>query len=179
VPKDERAAEVRRPRYESNGDEQSQQADSTDGAEPARRAVTVADARDHTNHGRGAESYQGPQRKIGVIGQGDLRPRRNYADCVRRLAAGEVGHTWRRAISEATSTASAVKANATGKWTTAGWMFGKAVKEANNSNMFIYPLDFNQISTRRRRRALPTTDTELKLMAAAAIIGESSRPKNG
>jgi hypothetical protein len=40
-------------------------------------------------------------------------------------------------------------------------------------------LSFDQISTRRRRSALLTTDTELKLMAAAAIIGESSRPKNG
>jgi hypothetical protein len=31
----------------------------------------------------------------------------------------------------------------------------------------------------RRRRALLITDTELKLIAAAAIIGESSRPKTG
>ena len=31
----------------------------------------------------------------------------------------------------------------------------------------------------RNRRALVITDTELKLMAAAAIIGMSSRPKNG
>lgn len=29
------------------------------------------------------------------------------------------------------------------------------------------------------RSALPITDTELKLMAAAAIIGESSMPKKG
>jgi hypothetical protein len=32
--------------------------------------------------------------------------------------------------------------------------------------------------TVRRRRALPTTDTELKLMAAAAIMGLSRIPKN-
>ena len=31
----------------------------------------------------------------------------------------------------------------------------------------------------RRRRALPITDTEDKLIAAAAIIGLSSTPKNG
>ncbi len=34
-------------------------------------------------------------------------------------------------------------------------------------------------STRRNRSALPMTDTELKLIAAAAIIGDSSSPKNG
>lgn len=33
--------------------------------------------------------------------------------------------------------------------------------------------------TRLSRNAFVTTDTELKLMAAAAIIGESSSPKNG
>ena len=32
---------------------------------------------------------------------------------------------------------------------------------------------------RLRRMALLITDTELKLMAAAAIIGDSSRPKKG
>ena len=32
---------------------------------------------------------------------------------------------------------------------------------------------------RRSRSALPMTETELKLMAAAAIIGERSSPKNG
>jgi hypothetical protein len=32
---------------------------------------------------------------------------------------------------------------------------------------------------RRSRNALPMTDTELRLMAAAAIIGESSRPNTG
>jgi hypothetical protein len=31
----------------------------------------------------------------------------------------------------------------------------------------------------RSRKALPTTETELKLIAAAAIIGLSSNPKNG
>ena len=34
-------------------------------------------------------------------------------------------------------------------------------------------------STRRRRRALPMTDTELRLIAALAIIGLSRMPKNG
>ena len=33
--------------------------------------------------------------------------------------------------------------------------------------------------TRRRRNALPMTDTELMLIAAAAIIGLNSNPKNG
>lgn len=33
--------------------------------------------------------------------------------------------------------------------------------------------------TRRRRSALPTTETELKLMAAAAIMGLSNMPKKG
>ena len=32
---------------------------------------------------------------------------------------------------------------------------------------------------RRSLSALPMTETELKLIAAAAIIGDSSRPKNG
>src|SRR5207302_4063411 len=36
-----------------------------------------------------------------------------------------------------------------------------------------------QRCTRRSRSALPTTETELKLIAAAAIIGLSSRPKKG
>jgi len=34
-------------------------------------------------------------------------------------------------------------------------------------------------SSFRNRSALPITDTELRLIAAAAIIGLSSRPKNG
>jgi hypothetical protein len=33
--------------------------------------------------------------------------------------------------------------------------------------------------TRRRRKAFPTTETELKLIAAAAIIGFNSKPKKG
>ena len=33
--------------------------------------------------------------------------------------------------------------------------------------------------TRRRRSALPMTETELKLIAAAAIIGLSKRPRKG
>jgi hypothetical protein len=36
-----------------------------------------------------------------------------------------------------------------------------------------------QMRALRRRKALPITDTELKLMAAAAIIGESNRPNTG
>ncbi len=36
-----------------------------------------------------------------------------------------------------------------------------------------------QRRTRRSRKALLITDTELKLMAAAAMIGLSSRPVNG
>ncbi len=35
------------------------------------------------------------------------------------------------------------------------------------------------ICARRNRNALLTTDTELKLIAAAAIIGLRSRPKTG
>lgn len=34
-------------------------------------------------------------------------------------------------------------------------------------------------SDRLRRSALPTTETELRLIAAAAMMGESSNPKNG
>ena len=36
-----------------------------------------------------------------------------------------------------------------------------------------------QTAARRSLRAFPITDTELKLMAAAAMTGESSSPKNG
>jgi len=36
-----------------------------------------------------------------------------------------------------------------------------------------------QICLRRNRKELLITDTELKLMATAAIIGDSSRPKKG
>ena len=39
--------------------------------------------------------------------------------------------------------------------------------------------DFLYIPARRSLNALPTTDTELKLMAAAAMIGLSRMPKNG
>lgn len=38
---------------------------------------------------------------------------------------------------------------------------------------------FDYSLTRFSRSALATTDTELKLMAAAAISGESKTPKNG
>jgi hypothetical protein len=40
-------------------------------------------------------------------------------------------------------------------------------------------LETLQILTLRNRSALPITDTELKLIAAAAIIGLNSRPKAG
>ncbi len=36
-----------------------------------------------------------------------------------------------------------------------------------------------QMRTRLSRSALPTTDTELRLIAAAAMTGESRMPKNG
>ena len=36
-----------------------------------------------------------------------------------------------------------------------------------------------QIRARRRRSAFPITDTELKLIASAAISGESSQPVSG
>ena len=36
-----------------------------------------------------------------------------------------------------------------------------------------------QMRTRRSRSALPMTETELKVIAAAAIIGDSSRPNDG
>lgn len=39
--------------------------------------------------------------------------------------------------------------------------------------------DFIQILVLRRRSALPITETELKLMAAAAIIGLRRIPKKG
>lgn len=40
-------------------------------------------------------------------------------------------------------------------------------------------LRFRHIETFRRRKALPITETELKLIAAAAIIGLNRIPKNG
>jgi len=43
----------------------------------------------------------------------------------------------------------------------------------------IPPAPSDHSSARRRRSALPMTDTELKLIAAAAIIGDSSRPNTG
>ena len=43
-----------------------------------------------------------------------------------------------------------------------------------------YPLVFsNHNLSLRKRKALPITETELKLIAAAAIIGLKSKPKNG
>ena len=36
-----------------------------------------------------------------------------------------------------------------------------------------------QMRAPRNRKALPTTDTELKLIAAAAMIGLSNNPKKG
>ena len=47
------------------------------------------------------------------------------------------------------------------------------------SNNYAWAAGCPQSSTRRSRNALTMTDTELKLMAAAAIIGLSSKPMNG
>lgn len=44
---------------------------------------------------------------------------------------------------------------------------------------FFHVLQINQSLTFRRRKALLMTVTELRLMAAPAMIGLSSRPKNG
>ena len=41
------------------------------------------------------------------------------------------------------------------------------------------PSDYTENLTARRRSALVISDTELKLIAAAAIMGLSSSPKNG
>ena len=49
----------------------------------------------------------------------------------------------------------------------------------NRSSSHYRFASLSQRPTRRRRRALLTTDTELKLIAAAAIIGFSRMPKNG
>ena len=46
-------------------------------------------------------------------------------------------------------------------------------------NRLLAPIARNYRTTLRRRSALPTTDTELKLMAALATMGFSSRPKAG
>jgi hypothetical protein len=43
----------------------------------------------------------------------------------------------------------------------------------------VYLRRIPQMRALRKRRALPITDTELKLMAAAAIIGESNSPNTG
>ena len=41
------------------------------------------------------------------------------------------------------------------------------------------PAAFGASEPLRRRSAFPMTETELKLIAAAAIAGESSKPKTG
>ena len=46
-------------------------------------------------------------------------------------------------------------------------------------NMFVRSEWLRHTSARRSRKALPTTETELKLMAAAAMIGDRSRPNQG
>ena len=43
----------------------------------------------------------------------------------------------------------------------------------------VVPVSRDHSATLRRRSALAITDTELKVIAALAIIGLSSRPKNG
>jgi len=48
-----------------------------------------------------------------------------------------------------------------------------------NDVLYIARFNTAQIFALRKRNAFTITDTELKLMAAAAIIGLSSRPKNG
>jgi hypothetical protein len=52
------------------------------------------------------------------------------------------------------------------------------------SEVIVSPLVVNASArahafARRKRNALPMTDTELKLIAAAAIIGDKSSPKHG
>jgi hypothetical protein len=47
------------------------------------------------------------------------------------------------------------------------------------SQVFRIGLPEDQIRKLRRRRALLMTETELRLIAAPAMIGLSSRPKNG
>ena len=44
---------------------------------------------------------------------------------------------------------------------------------------FVVDLAGRQMRALRKRSELAITETELKLMAAAAMIGDSSRPKNG
>ena len=56
-------------------------------------------------------------------------------------------------------------------------------KIAAVSRFIADPLSFSKVllynSTRRRRSAFAMTDTELKVIAALAIIGLSNRPTNG
>ena len=44
---------------------------------------------------------------------------------------------------------------------------------------FVRSNGFDQILVLRKRNALPITDTELKLIAPAAIMGDSNNPKIG
>src|SRR5688500_5551024 len=52
-------------------------------------------------------------------------------------------------------------------------------EECSHLHASISPAIRDHSSTRRSRSALPMTDTELKLIAAAAIIGDSSTPNSG
>jgi hypothetical protein len=58
------------------------------------------------------------------------------------------------------------------------------VSDSFVSEVIVSPLVVNASArahafARRKRNALPMTDTELKLIAAAAIIGDKSSPKHG
>jgi hypothetical protein len=72
-----------------------------------------------------------------------------------------------------------------GRLTQVGWIRGEWHGRRNKQRLakalaetHVYHIDSNP-PHQCSRRALAITDTELKLMAAAAIIGLSSRPKNG
>lgn len=49
----------------------------------------------------------------------------------------------------------------------------------NIKHLLVAQLFGTQRDNLRKRSAFMMTDTELKLIAAAAMIGESNRPKNG
>jgi hypothetical protein len=63
-----------------------------------------------------------------------------------------------------------------------GVVYGSTLRKAYataGAILFRCAMSQSQSAARRRRSALPITDTELKAMAALAIIGLSSRPKKG
>ena len=57
-------------------------------------------------------------------------------------------------------------------------VFDKYPAQIHPWGVIIFPVASHN-DARLNRKALPITDTELKLMAAAAIIGLNSNPKNG